>query len=303
MSDADDIVVAEARMMCCASCGKSEVDDVELTECDSCDLVRYCSDNCKEDHRPQHEAKCKERAAELRDEILFRQPESTHLGDCPICCLPLPIEDEKISSYSCCSKFICNGCGFAEMARQRRQNIPRTCPFCRHPISATDEETDRKLMKRVAANDPNALRLMGARHALREEYGKTFEYWTKAAELGDADSHYNLSILYRNGDGVEKDETKRVYHLEEAAIAGQPSARNNLACHEWMSGRIDRAVKHLIIAASLGFDVSMKSLKECYKDGHVSKDDFAAALRAHHAAFKATKSPQRDAAEKGTFHS
>ena len=76
-----------ADMMYCASCFKSEVDDVKLMDCADCKSVRYCSDNCREDHRPQHEAKCKERVAELRDEILFRQPESTHLGDCPICCL------------------------------------------------------------------------------------------------------------------------------------------------------------------------------------------------------------------------
>ena len=35
-----------------------------------------------------------------------------------------------------------------------------------------------------------------------------------------------------------------------------------------------------------------------YKDGHVSKDDFAAALRGHQAAEDATKSPQRKAAAK-----
>ena len=78
--------------MCCASCGIAEVDDVKMKKCDACDLVGYCSDNCQQEHRPQHEASCKKRAAELRDEILFRQPESTHKGDCPICFLPLPLD-------------------------------------------------------------------------------------------------------------------------------------------------------------------------------------------------------------------
>jgi hypothetical protein len=40
---------------------------------------------------------CKKRAAELRDEILFKQPENTHLGDCPICFLPLSLDLEKIN--------------------------------------------------------------------------------------------------------------------------------------------------------------------------------------------------------------
>jgi hypothetical protein len=62
-----------------------------------CDFVRYCSDECLQDHRPEHEAKCEERAAELRDEILFRQPEGSHLGvgDCPICCLPFPLDPKN----------------------------------------------------------------------------------------------------------------------------------------------------------------------------------------------------------------
>jgi len=45
---------AEAAEMVCASCGIAEVDEIKLTECDSCDLVRYCSDKCQQDHRMQH---------------------------------------------------------------------------------------------------------------------------------------------------------------------------------------------------------------------------------------------------------
>ncbi len=37
-----------------------------------------------------------------------------------------------------------------------------------------------------------------------------------------------------------------------------------------------------------------------YKDGDISKEEFAAALRAHQAAVDTTKSPQREAADE--FH-
>ena len=59
-----------------------------------------------------------------------------------------------------------------------------------------------------------------------------------------------------------------------------------------------RAVKHLIIAANLGDGKSIQGLKKCYKDGDVSKEDFAAALRAQHVAVKAAKCPEREAAAK-----
>ena len=44
----------------------------------------------------------------------------------------------------------------------------------------------------------------------------------------------------------------------------------------------------------------MKVLKEYYKDGDVSKEDFAAALRAYQVAVNESKSPQREAAKIGT---
>ena len=67
------------------------------------------------------------------------------------------------------------------------------------------------------------------------DHDAAFKYFTEAAELGDFDAHYQLSCLYREGEGVEEDEKKILFHLKEAAIAGHPIARHNLACYE---GRI-----------------------------------------------------------------
>ena len=301
MSSNNSEVEADARAehkLCCASCGIAEIDDIKLTECDGCDLVKYCSDNCKEEHRSEHEAMCKERAATLRDELLFKQPESTHFGDCPICCVPLPIDEEKSGLYSCCSKVICKGCDYTNRLRQFQENMQRTCPFCRHPVPRTEEELKKNLMKRVEAGDSVALTDIGKMARENGDYDGAFKYFTKAAELDDVDAHYELSVMHREGHGVEKDEAKEMYHMEEAAIAGHPDARFNLACFEGWNGRFDRAAKHWIIAANLGHSQSIKRLKEFYKNGDVSKEDFAAALRAHHAAVKAMKSPQREAAER-----
>ena len=100
--------------------------------------------------------------------------------------------------------------------------------------------------------------------------------------MGDAEAHYSLSVSYLQGRCVEKDKEKEIYHLEEAAIAGHPDARFMLVSYELRSGRVDRAVKHLVISANLGHEKSMQGLKECYKEGKVSKEDFAAALRANY---------------------
>ena len=86
--------------------------------------------------------------------------------------------------------------------------------------------------------------------------------------------------------------------MTKAAIGGHPRARYILGCLEEGNGIVDRAVKHYTIAANLGHDDSLAVLKELYKTGFVSKEEFAAALRGHKAAIDATKSPQREEAEK-----
>eukprot|EP00984_Skeletonema_dohrnii_P033664 scaffold30971_cov132-Skeletonema_dohrnii-CCMP3373.AAC.3 len=146
-------------------------------------------------------------------------------------------------------------------------------------------------------NDPVAMCHEGSEQYEKGDYSSAFQYFTKAAELGDVEAHYKLSILYQEGHGVEKDRGKQMHHLEQAAIGGHPSARFSLACSEGGNGRHDRAVKHLTIAANLGHDQSLDSLKRHFKIGLISKEDFASALRGHQAAIDAMKSPQRKAAE------
>jgi hypothetical protein len=285
-------------MKCCATCGIAEVDDVKLKDCDGCDLVKYCSDECQENHKSEHEEACKKRAAELRDELLFKQPDGSHLGDCPICSLPMPLDGEKSESMVCCSKMICFGCNIANMRREREGRLQHTCPFCRKSRDRTMKEVRKLQMKRVKANDPTAIFQLGLEQYNKGYYSRAFEYFTKAAELGNARAHYQLSNMYYDGQGVEKDEGKEIHHLEEAAIGGYPDARYNLGVHENDNGNVERAVKHWIIAAAQGEDDSIKALLDAFKEGHVSKEELAAALRAHKAAVDVTKSPQRDAADK-----
>eukprot|EP00985_Skeletonema_marinoi_P018728 scaffold10530_cov140-Skeletonema_marinoi.AAC.6 len=242
-------------MMCCAACGIAEVDDVKLKDCSACKLVKYCGVKCQKDHRPQHKKECKMRAAELRDELLFKQP-----------------------------------------MREINESLPHKCPFCRHPVPKSEEEFKRNLMERVEANDPFALHQMGLYRNQERDYENAFPYFTKATGMGDIQSHYDLSCLYREGLGVKKDKEKELHHLEEAVIGGHPYARHNLGCVELTNCRTDRAIKHWIIAANLGFENSLVPLTNAYRKGLVSKKDLAAALRAHQAAVNATKSPKRDEA-------
>ena len=290
MSNAKEVEADENNV--CANCGVAEVDNVKLEDCDGCDLVKHCGDNCKEKHRELHEEECKNREVEMHDKKLFNQPDGSHLGECPICFLPMPIDPQKTTFKSCCSKIICDGCRYVH----RISNGGDRCPFCRELVPS-NEEYDKRIMKRVKAHDPAALRQMGTKRYHEGDVDTAVEYWTKAAELGDMDAHYQLGHSYGEGDVVEKDAEKEVYHYEKAAMGGHPYARHNLGCIEHENGNMERAVKHFIIAANLGDDESMKMLWAQYSDGNITKEDLEATLRTHHVAIDAMKSPEREAAE------
>ena len=154
----------------------------------------------------------------------------------------------------------------------------------------------------MKANDPAALNQKGAMLYHQEgDYDDAFEYFTKAAELGFAEAHKSLGVMYRDGEGVEKDEEKAVHYYEKAAIGGHFKSRNNLGAIDMHNGNIERSVKHFIIAANVGFDLSMKALWHHYSDGNITKEDLEATLRTHKAAIDAMKSEDRDAAAKSTL--
>ena len=122
---------------CCAECGKEEGGAVTLKVCKACMSVKYCNAKCQKKHWPTHKKECKLRAAEIRDEALFKDPPPK--ADCPICFLPMPtnliicvslppatvfsvpIYDYAMANeglkrepteeyYPCCGKSICRGC-------------------------------------------------------------------------------------------------------------------------------------------------------------------------------------------------
>ena len=74
---------------CCAD-GTVAGEGVSLKACMSCKVARYCSTTCQRNHWSKRKKACKQRAAELYDEALFKDPPAKE--DCPICFLPMPLK-------------------------------------------------------------------------------------------------------------------------------------------------------------------------------------------------------------------
>ena len=286
--------VGDIIMSSCANCGQGEEESCNLKTCTACKMVKYCNAACQEAHRSQHKKECRKRAAELHDEALFKPPPKHE--DCPICFMRMPSLGSGHRYYTCCGNIVCNGCIYANKLTLGKH----VCPFCRSPEHKS-EEIHEQIKKLVEMGNAEAMYSLGCCYAegkfgLPKDLGKAVELWHRAAELGYAKSYYNVGIAYLNGDSVRKDEIKAKYYCELAAMRGDVKARYNLGIFEMRGGNIDRALKHFMIAAGDGSELSLKQIKQLFMKGHATKKDYAKALRYHQAYLDEVRSDQRDAA-------
>ena len=235
----------------------------------------YCNAACKKKHRHKHKKQCERRVAELHDEKLFTH--TLPLEDCPICMERLPTLGTGKTYMSCCGKVICSGCvhTFRSRVTKKKDDV---CPFCRTPMPISLEEMVKRLEKRIDLNDALALNNMGCHYAegqlgLPQDMAKALEFWHRAAELGNSSAYYAIGNAYHIGNGVEGDEKKAMHYWELAAMRGHVKARHNLGVSEGRAGNLDRAVKHLMIAAKGGDSEALKSIKRLYSEGLATKDE------------------------------
>ena len=309
------IVVDGASADVCANCGKGsggEGGAVKLKHCTACRVVKYCGVDCQRAHRKQHKKACKKRAAELRDEQVYSQGLDRPEGDfCPLCTLPIPLPKSQHSVFNtCCMKRVCNGCHIAAQKRGMTD-----CPFCRTPRPNNDADQLARVRARVAKKDPDAIHFLAGQYihgnlGLQKDEQRAVELLEEAAELGSIDALYNLGIAYEHGKVVQQDIAKAIHLYEKAATQGSAESRHNLGCieanaamqgHFFAStnlGSIDRAVRHFLISAKMGYEVSLDIIKMMFMDGDATKEQYAETLRGYHDAAEEMKSHDRDEAKR-----
>ncbi|EJK56180.1 hypothetical protein THAOC_23985 [Thalassiosira oceanica] len=284
----------------CANCGKGSGGEggVKLKDCTACRLVKYCGVDCQRAHRKQHKKACKQRAAELKDEQLYGQGHERPEGDfCTICTLPIPLPIGHHSGFNaCCMKRICNGCDYA--AEKRGMD---DCAFCRTPIPDNDADSLEMIQARVVKKDPEATFFLGQQYffghlGLQKDSRKGVELYTEAAELGSVEALFSLGVVYEIGEGVQKDVAKAAVFYEKAAMQGCPLSRHKLGCVEGQKRNHDRAVRHFLISAKMGYKDSIEIIKEMFMAGVTTKEQYAEALRGYQDAVEEMKSHDRDEA-------
>jgi TPR repeat protein len=269
-----------------------------------------------------HKKECKLRAAEIRDEALFKDPPPKE--DCAICFLPMPnrliacvslppatitsvpIADYALANeglaknigteqyYSCCGKSICRGCLYSFGKSGNSMN----CPYCKADVAGKkNEEHVKELMKRKVANDAGAILALGNSYSsgqlgLQQDQESAMELWKKAADLGSSKAHFALGNEYRKRGEMKKAK----FHYETAAMAGHEEARYNLGIMERKSGNIERALKHYKIAASAGNHYAMYNLLAFFKQGLLPRDFIESTLTSYNNSCAEMRSESRDTA-------
>ena len=237
------------------------------------------------------------------DDKLFQDPPPKE--DCPLCMQPVPYAiglcDVGTTYMPCCGKSICEGCVVAAHGAMIERELNALCPFCRLRLPQSSNANRMKLKQckqRMKLDDASAFYTLG-RAYLHASWGlpvddeEAMKWMKKAADLGHPDAHFSIANAYYGAQlvGLDIDTNKAIHHWKIAAIGGHEIARDNLGIMEAANGNMDKALKHYMISAKLGYDQALKRVGEGYKDGHVTKDEYANTLRA---SVNEMKSVERD---------
>jgi len=125
----------------------------------------------------------------------------------------------------------------AEASKPKPVKIPMT-PGCQEASAAYDagdyDKAKNLWLPLAQQGETCAQRGMGKLYekgrGVEQDYAKAAKWYRPAAEKGDAESQYRLSVAYGWGlGGIEKDEAKAIEWLRKAAENGQKRAQRSLA--------------------------------------------------------------------------
>jgi len=238
--------------------------------------------------------------AETADNDLFAP--LTEREECPICLIPLPIEEDEIVFMHCCGKNICIGCAHTQLLNDKKNGVPKhkiSCAFCRQAAKNTNLiKATKKLMKKnnIQAFMSMAVKYKSGSDGLFQSDTRALEMYIRAAELGHADAYALVGDSYQNGKGlVEVNLSKALGFYEVSAKKGSVYAHRKLAQVHWRKTKnIQMSIRHYKVAARSGCQIEMDWLMKCYKRKLLSKEELTQTLRAFQASTAELKSKDRE---------
>ena len=140
--------------------------------------------------------------------------------------------------------------------------------------------------KAADLGNASAMRWIGYMYHFGEgvevDYAKAMDWYSKAADLGDSTAMIWIGSLYENGEGVEVNYAKAMEWYIKAADLGYDAAMNNIGFLYQNGFGVDRdyakAMEWYSKAADLGDAVAMNNIGTLYHDGLGVDQDYAKAM-------------------------
>ena len=223
--------------------------------------------------------------------------------ECPICMIPLPLLQSDSCYLVCCGKTICGACDKGQWKVDMEGQRERLCPFCRRTddFEYNDERRVKQVMKLADAGHHDALEWIALTYfkgemGLRQDKAEGLKWYRRAVEAGNGKAAYSLGYCYWQGDGVDKDCDKAMEYFSKAADHGYVPAFFVMGSILVQKGDIEEGVLNIRKAAVCGLcDENLFGvLRNGFRDGFITKEEYAVTLRGNQTACNEMKSEARE---------
>ena len=134
------------------------------------------------------------------------------------------------------------------------------------------------------------------KYGLPVDQAKCLVFLRQSTGLGFPIAHYELGVYYSTGDmGLEQNEEAVLSHWKEAAEGGNLIARHNLGSTAGRNFDLVAAMRHLRLAASGGYRISMDCLINYFTLGLLHHGNLAEILQVMYRSGAEMRSGDRDA--------
>ena len=252
-------------------------------------------------------------AAANRTEDPLKNWVRTNQEECPICMLPFPPRGGVNSTiyWYCCGKTICGGCAFGASKAQRKSGGDlemafkklMICPFCRSNMSnyPTEKSQAKQEMKRANAGQPDSMYRVADYYfrgmmGVQQDKTKGWKWFHLALEAGSGQAAWEIGTCYFYGDGVDHDVEKALEYYQMAVELGFEGAYPNIGFVLMERGEIEKGMLNFrkAVMCGISYDGFFDELRRGFKNGFITKEEYAFTLRTHQTAVDETKSEERE---------
>ena len=229
--------------------------------------------------------------------------------ECPICMLPIPHEVSESNYCVTCGKTVCWGCMISTAeAHTERGDVEKavekitTCPYCQSNTAVHDDKfVLEQVMKRANAGGHDDMCRLGeyyfhGKKGPQQDKAEGLKWYHRAVEAGSGCASFCLGSFYYDGDGVEQDTEKAMEYYQKSADLGYAPSFVTIGFMLLRKGGIEEAMLNFRKAAICGVsdDSIFITLRDGFKCGHITKDEYAFTLREYQAACNEMESGGRE---------